>query len=190
MSRSTRSRLALALAAAVLAIVPLSACSSTPTTSAATALTLAQVKSPVQLLRNEVAGRIPADIIDSTVQPTDESSPCKPSAEDPDEFYRTWTSGVLVLVTFDAAPTTPDIDKVRDDLIQSLVDQGWEKGDSASEKVTHLQKATTFATIDIYDQAPDKIQKLGGGVQVNVNGACVKTAGPDSTEVRTLEKVG
>ena len=169
----------------------LSGCSSDAGASAGTgadgSLTLAAIKSPIQLLRNEAAGRIPADVVDSIVQPTDKSSACKPSSEDPDENWRTWTSEVLTIIAYDKARPVSDIE---DELIASFVDQGWVEGEAPADKTTRLIKDTTFATIDISAVAQDTTFEVPGQIQLIVGGPCVLTDGPTSAEVTKLEGKG
>jgi hypothetical protein len=185
MARRTLSRVALGVVVAVLAVVPLAGCSSdAPATG--NALTLAQVKSPVQLLRNSAANRIPKAAVDEVKSPTDASSACKSVAVDPKGLYRTWNSGVLILLKYDEA-TRPAA--IEDDVIASFTDQGWTIGKSASSVITHLEKPTTFVTIDISSADIDKTFKVEGQIQINVYGACVLTGGPTSPEVTKLEKV-
>ena len=147
-------------------------------------LTLATIKSPIQLLRNEAAGRIPSAEVDSIVQPTDRSSACKPSAEDPDELYRTWESGVLTLIKQNSSKPVKDIEK---DLIDSFLAQGWSEGEAPAAKTTRLVKDSTFATIDLSFVEHDLVSKVDGQIQVITLGPCVLTDGPDSAEVRKLE---
>jgi hypothetical protein len=185
--RTQRSRIAAVLAVATLSAGLLSACSSDSGTAADGGLTLAAIKSPIQLLRNEAAGRIPADVVDSIVQPTDKSSACKPSSEDPDENWRTWTSEVLTIITYDESRPVSDIE---DTLIASFVDQGWTEGDAPADKTTRLVKDTTFATIDISSVAQDTTFDVQGQLQLIVGGPCVLTDGPNSPEVTKLEGNG
>ncbi|CAN5342306.1 hypothetical protein BH11ACT2_BH11ACT2_11030 [soil metagenome] len=188
MARRAPSRIALGVVVAMLAVVPLSACATdAPAAGGGSALTLAQVKSPVQLLRNSAAGRIDKSAIDEVKAPTDQSQACKGLDVDPKSLYRTWVSGVLILLKYDEATRPPAI---QTQIIRSFTDQGWKVGDSPSTKITHLEKATTFATIDISNTDIDKTFKVEGQIQINVYGACVLTGGPTSPEVTKLEKVG
>lgn len=175
-------RAPLVLAAGVVGLLALSGCASSPSSSSG--VTLAVEKSSIQLLRNEAAGRIPVGIVEQLVQPTDQSASCKPVADDPDGLWRTWNSGVLVLIKF-GAQKSPD--ELLTDVVTSFTDQGWQVGTADSAEVTRLEKPTSFATIDMYAVAPDTRNRVGGQIQVDVTGPCVLTAGPDSAEVRTLE---
>jgi hypothetical protein len=170
------------------ALGSLTACASSSSEGATAdgGLTLATIKSPIQLLRNETADRIDPEIVDDIVQPTDASSACKSLEDDPDERWRTWQSGVLVLVDYTSAP---DVNDVIADLVSSYTDQGWTETDAPTEKTTRLVKDTTFATIDVRGVQRDKIAKVGGQVQIVVGGPCVETDGPASAEVRSLENL-
>jgi hypothetical protein len=186
-SRTHRSRVAALVAVATLALGALTSCAADAGSGESGDLTLTSLKSPIQLLRNEAAARIPSDVVDSIVQPTDNSSACKPLAEDPDGKYRTWESSVLTLIKLDSAEKVAAIEQA---LIDSFTAEGWVEGTGTGTKTTRLSRDTTFATIDISFVEHDIPSKVVGQIQVTTLGPCVLTDGPDSPEVRKLEGKG
>ena len=109
-----------------LALVGMTACASTGGTPGAggkgATLTLAQTKSPVQLLRNEAAGRVDEFVVETVNETQDLSSACKTEEADPLGLSRSWTSSVDVSLK---AGSAWRLDIVATDLVASFEAQGW-----------------------------------------------------------------
>jgi hypothetical protein len=136
---------------ATLLAVLLSGCAG----DAADSLTLAQTKSPVQLLRNDAAGRIPTTIIDEVEVVADGSEACLDEDEDPLGLSRSWNS--TAIVTIEKAAES-QIRSVFDDLIASYVEQGWssqEAGGTLTAKTTRLRSDTSVAEIRVSSLLPE-----------------------------------
>jgi hypothetical protein len=176
MSRVSRNLMATALAV-VLAPVLLAGCG-----TGSTATALGDTKAPAQLLRNEIAGRVPADVIESLADSEDESEGCGQ-----DGVMRSWRSTQLMFV----APTESGrLLTVLDGLVASLAAQGWASEPSQPSSKIHEDRLTS-STIDsvIHLRAVEASDDEGNGatLELTVNGACVKTDGEDSDEVMRLE---
>jgi len=159
------------------------------------AQTLAVTKSPVQLLRNEAAGRIPPATIESVSNTEDVSKSCRAEDQDPDGLMRSWHSTAQVLVEEASAWR---IDAVADGIAQSFVDQGWTArplGGSPTSHVVLLSSETSPAEIQISANRPDPDASPTSTVatvedvtiELSVHGPCVKTEGPESAAVKKLE---
>jgi hypothetical protein len=138
-------------------------------------VTLVQTKSPVQLLRNAVAGRVAAGAISEVQSTQDVSVEC--GAGDP---HRRWISGAELVITQSWTELIPGIST---SLVESYQADGWTATTSDGGLVT-LDNSESLATIEISvsDGAPARIS-------VEVSGPCVLTDGADSDEVRNLEGV-
>jgi len=182
---STRfSRLSAFAAVAVLAVVGLTGCAESPAgTDGASTLTLADIKSPVQLLRNEVANRIPGNLVTDVVQPNDRSEPCESVETDPEGLSRTWKSGVLIVIN---THTKLDVSEIVDTLVTSFEEQGWQTGEGVSPKILQLTSENSFVTIDISTVKPDKVNDIGAQIQITTGGPCVVTEGRASKSVSGL----
>jgi hypothetical protein len=158
-------------------------------------ISLTETKSPAQLLRNEAAGRLPADAVVSVVEAQDVSVACLSEADDPDGFIRSWHSGLDVVLKDDPELKVADVAR---DLIASFTDQGWvarDLGGNATTVSKLLESSTSLADIQITGFAPNPNQpstSLEGvvtepTVEIQVHGPCVRTGGPNSDEVKSLE---
>lgn len=134
-------------------------------------VSLAETKSPAQLLRNTVADNIPHDMVSEIGETIDKSRGCGYN-----DSVRQWLSSVTMSVKQDALIAS-------DTLVKELTKQGWtaKSVDSSSslgewnlkgEMVSSAVKITTVSTSEI---------------EIAVAGPCVKTAGPESDEVKALE---
>jgi hypothetical protein len=193
MVRGNRIRVSAALAALALTIVGLTACSSSTGASNGSGPTLAETKSPVQLLRNEAATRIPPAAIESVVQTEDMSVACKTEAEDPQGLRRSWHSDVRVTVDPSSAWR---VDTIVDDLVASFVEQGWVATpiDTRSDKHgLKLSKEGMASAIRVTANRPDPADTTAVAtdepvsIDLALNGPCVDTEGADSDAVRKLE---
>ena len=160
-----------------LVLALLSACS----TPAIEPLTLAQSKSPVQLLRNEAWYRLPEVMVKGDSETTDESVACD---DDPQELMRSWHSSTIALVNNSFAPRVVG---VGDELAQTFVEQGWEaeRTETETSVLTVLTRPVSIAVIEI--EAVLKTSEHRATVRISATGPCVATAGKDSDEVRSLE---
>ena len=142
-------------------------------------ISLAEAKSNVQLLRNDAASRIPAELLDIVLVSSDLSVSCESESTDPEGRLRSWHSGARISLTPGA-----DIDAVIDDLVASFVDQGWEQ--SSSSTTTTLSSSTIFSDIEI-----TAIEATDDGdvaeITLALTSPCVDTDGESSKEVRQLE---
>ena len=84
-------------------------------------VSLAESKSPVQLVRNAAGGRIPAIVLHSIDETRDESVPCLSASEDPQEYIRTWHSTILATIVSGSAWR---VDAVASNLVESYTDDG------------------------------------------------------------------
>jgi len=182
---STRlARFATIAAVSAVALAGLTGCAESPAgAEGGSALSLTQIKSPVQLLRNEVASRIPGNIVVDVVQPNDRSEPCESVEKDPNGLSRTWKSSILILINVHAKQ---DIDEIVQNVVTSYEDQGWEATEGKSSKITQLTNPQSFVTIDISGVKPDKVAGVGAQVTVTTAGSCVTTEGRAAKSVTDL----
>jgi len=150
--------------------------------AAPTGPTLSTTKGPAQLLRNEVADRVPPATVDQIADPIDESIACGDNGN-----KRAWRSSVLMFVAPDAAWR---IESIAEDLSTSLVEQGWAatvNESSPSIAQTTLKNAATNAVINLTVTQPVDEDGNGATLAIAADGPCVVTDGPDSDEVKKLE---
>ena len=183
-------RKAAALAVVALSLAALTACASqsggTADTATAT-LTLAQTKSPVQLLRNEAANRIDEFIVETINETEDLSAPCKTAEADPLGLERSWTSSVEVSLKAGSAWRAAI---VADELVASFEEQGWIASRGAPSAVTYtgLKSENSAATIGLTVTSEDLAAGTPAKLQITTKGPCVTTGGAESDEVKRLEK--
>lgn len=170
----------LPVAAALAAVLLLAGCAGA-VSPGSTELKLVDTKSPVQLLRNEAAGRLDTDLVSDVRKTGDLSFPCYNEEENPGGLIRQWKSSAdLVLVEgadrVGAAQT----------LAQSFVDQGWvakEVSSDTSFALTILTNESSVASIEI-SSADESASAM---IRITATGPCVTTEGPESDEVTSLE---
>ena len=165
---------------ALVSVVVLSACSATSAVGN-DGYTLAETKSPVQLLRNDAASRVDETMIADARGEIDGSAACLDEFDNPDGIVRQWISGIELVLTEDA-----DLTAVSDALVETFVVDGWEQQDLSSGKsfaLTILSTENSLAQVQIEASA----ESDGGLIRVTSTGPCVTTLGPDSDEVRDLE---
>ena len=183
-------RIQAGLAAVAVVVLGLTGCS--PETSSG--LSLADTKSPVQLLRNEAASRIPPAAIESVGETEDLSVRCKTESEDPEGLRRSWHSNVEV--TIDRASTWR-VDAIVDQVGQSFADQGWDVEPLAAHPRTHAleltrEGATSEIRVSAHRPDPDS-EPLASDltdpvtISLELHGPCVDTDGENSDAVRKLE---
>ena len=171
------------LALVSIAVVSLlSGCAGEPS-SATNSRTLAQTKSPAQLLRNEITSRVPAKLVETIGQTSDLALSC--SVDDPKMLA--WQSSADIALTAKGAWKAGS---VFSDLIGTLTNEGWtatEWDPKASALVSELSSPSSAVKIQIKAQKDSDGDGKNSTIRINVNGACVATDGPDSPEVRKLE---
>ncbi len=187
------------LATALLALTILSACS-TPQANTVPGdypdVSLAETKSPAQLLRNEAANRLPAEVIDQIIESEDVSVACLSEKDDPQGLIRSWHSTADVLIIDDGVVNASTL---VNDLSASFEEQGWTSrslGGNASVTSKLLESDTSLADIQIAGYNINDTMASTGleqkveqtTVQIQVHGPCVRTAGADSDEVKGLQK--
>jgi hypothetical protein len=145
--------------------------------------TLVETKSPVQLLRNEAASRLPTDLVEGVVAEQDGSTACRTVETDPEGLLRSWRSVVRFELRKDEAI---DPQAVIDDLASSFVADGWHQGTFGVASIIELTRAGSETQIHISMSEPDADADAGGEVQLTVSGPCVMTAGAESDEVTQL----
>ena len=185
-------------AVAVLALTLLSACGSPAPTVPGDYpdVSLAETKSPAQLLRNEAANRLPAAVIDQIIESEDVSVACLSEKDDPQGIVRSWHSTADVLIIDDGVT---EVQTLVNDLTASFEEQGWTArnlGGNASVTSKLIESDTSLADIQIAGYRPNDTMPSTGlevkveqtTVQIQVHGPCVRTDGTDSDEVTGLEK--
>ena len=142
---------------------------------------LVDTKSPVQLLRNDATDRVdPADIA-SIRKEVDQSEPCYTEDKNPGGLIRQWKSSVELVL----ADGTDRV-AIMTELVQSFTDQGWtseELGNTADLWDVQLSSDASLANIEISSSELSVVSII----RVVSTGPCVKTDGPDSDEVKSLE---
>jgi hypothetical protein len=193
----SRGSVVVASAIAILFVFTATGCAAESDTKAG--VTLAATKSPVQLLRNEAATRIPTSIIETVTQTEDISKACLDEAQDPQGLQRAWHSSAQVVVE-DAAHWR--IDAVTDEIAATFVEQGWVArplGGTPTSHVILLSSPNSPAEIQLSanrpdpDASPTSTSTAAGEavetvtIDLSVHGPCVATEGPESSAVKKLE---
>ena len=149
-------------------------------------VSLAESKSPVQLLRNSAATRISPEAIESVADTVDESRACLSAAEDPKGTVRYWVSGADISIVRWHAWRVDEIAKI---LVGSFIDDGWRTsvvdGDNGG-KATLLELNSSPATIKV--EAVGTEDDSAATIHITTSGPCVKTDGAESDEVKALQK--
>lgn len=178
----TLSRRTITIATGMALACSLTACASTETGQP----TLVETKSPAQFLRNEAASRLIGERGDTVEKQEDYSAPCKSTAEDPKELYRSWRSTLLVSVLPESAV---GVDQFVGALATSFAEDGWvlkeSQGSDSAAKVSTMTKSGAVATLT-FTSTEDTGK--GASMLIEASGPCVLTGGPDSDEVLELER--
>ena len=179
MVNAVRARRASALVIAIAMASTLAACASDDG-----AISLADTKAPTQLLRNDAAGRVPADAVLTVGEKGDGSEGCA-LENDPDGLMRKWHSSLVLEINSASAPT---VDAVSAELSKSFVDEGWDEflSEGADSSTRTLKKSGSRTQLIITTTDDPDGDGLGATIAIDVLGQCVKTAGPDSEEVQKL----
>lgn len=154
---------------------------SSPAGASTDELTLAETKSPVQLLRNEAASRVDTTSVSEVRVAADASSACLDEFDNPGGLVRQWISSVDLVLAAGS-----DLSALADDLVASFEGNGWERRDMStgdSFALTVLASPNSVAQIQV--EASDESE--AGVITITSTGPCVPTGGPDSDEVLALE---
>jgi hypothetical protein len=183
MVRSAGTTVVVGVVGALLCAVSLSACSTDGADNGSVGL--AQTKSPVQLMRNEAASRIPTGAVEMTDQVEDLSVACKSADADPEGRERSWRSSVLVTIEDGSAWRVATIG---DDVAASFVEEGWSLSKGPTTPTTNIilenPGSAASVTLAVTEGADDK---SGATIRVIATGPCVDTDGAESPEVKQLE---
>lgn len=178
----SRNRQVLGVVAMVLAAGALAGCSGSAVADT-TNSQLAASKSPVQLLRNQMANRIAKNDIYGRITSAEQVTQCTPShmaqGADPEDYLEYTAS---VTVPLKVSPTG-----ARNDLLKSLSDSGWTKGLSPVSTAVRMHSASSVAQIDVFADKPSG--NSTGSLRVVVSGPCVLTDGIDSPEVKQVQGI-
>jgi len=198
MVRGDHTRTSVVAGAMLLGLIVLAGCVASPADgdSAYPDLSLAETKSPVQLLRNETTSRIPTGAIEALGETADVSLACLSEDRDPEGLVRQWSSTAVVLVERASQWRTAKIGR---DVVQSLVDEGWTARDAGGTATIHrtlLTSESSLAEIQVSSKEPDEGRASTSTdeevtdyrIEIETHGPCVTTAGADSDEVVSLEK--
>jgi hypothetical protein len=164
------------IVAALPLLLALSACAS----DANTGLTLAQTKSPVQLLRNAAASRVPSTLVAKVENSSDSSENCRTPETDPEGLQRSWKSSVRIVLTPEA-----DLKAVLSKVYVSFREDGWEQGTYGSAAIVEFTRDDSIA--DIHISVKEARDGDPAELQMKVSGPCVMTDGEGSDEVTRLE---
>jgi len=167
-----------AAAGVICAALALSGCSAASSELLAT-------KSPTQLLRNEAANRLLTGTDDNVGAQDDYSAACKSDTDDPEGLYRSWRSTLLAEVP---DGTAIGVDQFVGALATSFSEDGWvftEEHQGAVGKVTTMTRTDSIVTMTF---TANEDAGEGASVYIEAIGPCVLTGGPDSDEVKNLEK--
>lgn len=173
---TSRTSRALTIAVALGLLASLSACAAEEKTGP----TLAQTKSPVQLLRNEAASRVPATLVADVVNASDASANCRTEEADPKGLQRAWKSSVRIILLPES-----DLETVLSKFYVSFREDGWDQGTYGSDSIVEFTRDGSLANIHITSRKAKDTEPAE--IQVQVAGPCVMTDGEGSAEVTKLE---
>ena len=139
-------------------------------------LSLADTKSTAQLLRNSAVERIGNGLRSEVSYSFGDSSSCAAEDEDPDGLMREWHSSTTAGVK---PEYLGQVESIIDSVAAAFESEGW-KSEEIMDGV-RLVNPSSPTTLEL-SVAPN-----AGGVFIDAVGPCVKTDGPTSTEVTSLE---
>lgn len=142
-------------------------------------LSLVETKSPVQLLRNDVASRVPKIAIKGVAELADSSIACG-GPEDVEGLARSWRSTATFLVSNSRVAT---IDGVIASIAAEFTERDWSA--EVNGGATVLSSDTSPATISI--EAVHRGEGKQPAIRIATSGPCVETDGENSDEVKELE---
>jgi len=186
MSTVLTRRILAALATVAVASIALTGCSGSAE-GEKVQLTLAETKSPAQLLRNEAATRVPETVLEEVLKSSDFSSACQTAETDPEGLLRQWDSTVRLAINAENGSRTKEI---LDDLANSFVEQDWELGQFGGSSILELTSPDSPSVMHLSMVKADEETGEGGIIQITSSGPCVPTDGEKSPEVVELEDRG
>ena len=158
-------------------------------------ISLAESKSPTQLLRNSTAERITPEVVDKIVTSDDLSVACLGADTDPKATVRAWQSSVQISLTGDGGDR---LDELVTTLVASYEEQGWSAsalGGTGRGGSKLLFSETAPQSIQVVGLQPNEVRPdafsgdaiSSASILIVVSGPCVRTDGVDSDEVKQLE---
>lgn len=169
-----------ATALALIVAVGLSGCGGSGATGE-----LAKTKSQTQLVRNEAAHRLIGGPNEIVAEQHDSSTACKDKSDDPKGLYRAWDSNLLAVVL---AESSVGVDQLAGALATSFSEDGWtftEDNSKPDVKITTMTRTDSIVTLSL---TSTEDSGNGASVYIEAVGPCVLTQGPNSDEVKNLEK--
>ena len=175
----TVDRRALALITTIALAATLSACSSTDE-----GVSLTDTKGPTQLLRNDAASRVPHEALLTVGEKGDAPVACA-LEDDPDKLFQKWQSSIVLEINSSFAPT---VGQMSADLSAAYAEDGWDEflSEGSGSSTRTLKKDGSRSELIIQTTEDADGDGLGATIEIDVNGQCVKTGGPDSDEVKRL----
>jgi hypothetical protein len=157
-------------------------------------LTLAESKSPAQLLRNTAVSRIPQEDVLNVGTDTDGSEACLSEADDPKGIIRRWNSSVDVNLKLPQAPNT---ETIVDAVLATFTAEGWmsqaitgSKADNQAHLLTNGTSNTASVSLaQVRIEAIVAGDKASSYIHIEALGPCVVTDGANSAEVKQLDKL-
>ena len=199
MGVARRSRVLVGVLSLVLSAGALTACGEAPSHTNVPPgdypdLTLAESKSPVQLLRNEAVSRIPEAVVLNAPSNIDGSQAGLSASEDPDGVIRRWTSSVDVNLVLAEAPNTQTI---VDTVLATFTEDGWmsqaitgtKSGTQAHLLTNEAADSTSLSLAQVRIEGIVAIDGSSSFIRVEAIGPCVVTDGADSVEVTELGRL-
>jgi len=149
---------------------------------AASGPTLTSTKPSAQLMRNEIAGRVPPAVVDRLGETKDSSVTCGDGG-----MRRAWRSSIMIFVEPKSAWR---LGTVTGEIIATLETDGWTaEVNKSTDTITQttLKNTKTSAVVNLI--ATEAVDGDGNGATFSIaaDGPCVTTDGPDSDEVKKLE---
>jgi hypothetical protein len=154
-------------------------------------ISIAESKSPMQLLRNTVVSRIPAEVVLSVGTTIDGSKACLHESKDPEGLIRRWDSSVDVNIKGGEVPNTQAI---ADAVVKTFTDEGWKsiditggEQDRRANLLTNSDSAAKSVSLgQIRIEAVVSHDGQTSFIHIDSLGPCVVTDGKDSAEVKDL----
>ena len=143
-------------------------------------ISLADSKASVQLMRNNVTGKVSDDLTKEVTQVGDGSIGCG------DEFNRKWYSTALIELLPDSSTK---LDRIAQTIQGAFVAKGWDTdatSGGAGITIYSLTSADGQSAIDLTTTEQSETGKDGATIFVEINGPCVLTDGPGSDELAQL----
>ena len=156
----------------------LSGCGASPEQESG--ISLADTKAVVQLMRNDLTGKVSDEVTKEVTEVGDGSIGCG------EDFNRKWYSTALIELL---PESSSEVDVIAQSIQDSFVAKGWGSGAESGGAGTTLYSLTSpdaQSTIDLKTTEQAASGKDGATIYVEVNGPCVLTDGPGSDELAQL----